>query len=210
MTRFMLLSVVFVGMIAQAAVGDIVLTNGTFEEPVLPTGTNVEYASQLPDGVPGWGFTARWNGGGVFKDGANGMRCMDDQGGFIGDLGQGWQDVTVTTAGDYALGFYGTGIAAASTALVNPLQFTLGGTTITFSGETTVAPPQNSIAWYISDTMSLTPGTYELRIIGTLSGSCSGFDNMTLIGGTTPEPSSLVLFATGLLSLVCYAWRKQK
>ena len=35
------------------------------------------------------------------------------------------------------------------------------------------------------------------------------FDNFT-INGPVPEPSALVLLGTGLIGLLCYAWRKRK
>lgn len=39
--------------------------------------------------------------------------------------------------------------------------------------------------------------------------SSAAFDNFT-ITGVVPEPGTLVLVATGLLGLLCYAWRKRK
>ncbi len=36
------------------------------------------------------------------------------------------------------------------------------------------------------------------------------FDDFSLTTGTVPEPSALALLATGLLSLLAYAWRKRK
>lgn len=59
----------------------------------------------------------------------------------------------------------------------------------------------------------LTTGT------GTISGSWNGFASMgyegmfngfTLSFGEVPEPSAVVLLITGLIGLLCYAWRKRK
>ena len=41
-------------------------------------------------------------------------------------------------------------------------------------------------------------------------GSGIGIDNIVLSDNTIPEPGTLVLLATGLIGLLCYAWRKLK
>lgn len=43
-----------------------------------------------------------------------------------------------------------------------------------------------------------------------MDGGHVGFDNVTLDAAAVPEPSLLTLFASGLLGLLAYAWRKRK
>ncbi len=50
---------------------------------------------------------------------------------------------------------------------------------------------------------------------GTISGSISAatggaFNGFQVVGEMIPEPSTIVLLATGLIGLLCYAWRKRK
>jgi hypothetical protein len=44
------------------------------------------------------------------------------------------------------------------------------------------------------------------------SGTQSFIDNVSLVATTNavPEPGTIVLLITGMLGLVCYAWRKRK
>jgi hypothetical protein len=43
-----------------------------------------------------------------------------------------------------------------------------------------------------------------------LGGERGQFDNITLTGPAVPEPGVLTLLATGVVGLVCYAWRTRK
>ena len=45
------------------------------------------------------------------------------------------------------------------------------------------------------------------QFMGNLNGGCGSY---LLVPNATPEPSTVLLLATGLLGLLAYAWRKRK
>jgi hypothetical protein len=53
---------------------------------------------------------------------------------------------------------------------------------------------------------------YRLYIVSTTAPAMTFVDNVHLTGtlAATPEPGTIVLVTTGLIGLLCYAWRKQK
>ncbi|MBU4273300.1 MAG: PEP-CTERM sorting domain-containing protein [Planctomycetes bacterium] len=65
---------------------------------------------------------------------------------------------------------------------------------------------------YTSDPITVAAGTHTLSFVGTEV--AWGADARTSIDAvsitTIPEPSALALLATGLVGLLCYAWRKRK
>jgi hypothetical protein len=85
-----------------------------------------------------------------------------------------------------------------------------GVTTFTIGEAAKVATNAGNISSFIAGTnyvlysgLTATGGT----ISGTFSGT-GGFNGFQLT--SVPEPSTLVLFATGLIGLLAYAWRKRK
>lgn len=71
--------------------------------------------------------------------------------------------------------------------------------------------------FFVSDatTTSITFGPEAAGPSGTFDSAVGIYDGATLsehftFGATTPEPSTLVLLASGLVGLLCYAWRKRK
>ena len=55
-----------------------------------------------------------------------------------------------------------------------------------------------------SQTLSFAPSTVQ----GTLCGAAFQLDGLEL--RQVPEPSALILLASGLLGLLCYAWRRRR
>ncbi|MBU4273257.1 MAG: PEP-CTERM sorting domain-containing protein [Planctomycetes bacterium] len=97
----------------------------------------------------------------------------------------------------------------------NPLTVKLDDTVLTFSGLNTVTPPAGyAFALYTSDPITMTAGTHRLSITGLVKATFGEADTSTTIDAvsitTIPEPSALALLVTGLVGLLCYAWRKRK
>lgn len=112
----------------------------------------------------------------------------------------GAKDVTISVATSVGGAF----TPVAFTYLGNPAtQFQMATGAATYAGETygltanNVAAVRFDIAsdwgnWYYQEA-----GLSEVKFIGS-------------VHTVTPEPSTLVLVATGIIGLLCYAWRKRK
>ena len=56
-----------------------------------------------------------------------------------------------------------------------------------------------------------TPLRMDFSMVGTSANDVDAFDNIHLASAAAvPEPGTLALSATGLIGLLCYAWRKRK
>ena len=98
---------------------------------------------------------------------------------------------------------------AFSTANFYTLTYTVDTTTglmsnVSLSGSTADYSAFNSTAWF-TDAKTTYVGVGASSTSGNPSG---GFDNLRIT--MIPEPGTLALLATGLLGLLCYAWRKRK
>jgi hypothetical protein len=97
------------------------------------------------------------------------------------------------------------------------------GGTFTSLGTSTWALPEP--AWGSAPASTVTVGASDpvigkplyvmLTLVNTNSpytggGGWQAFDNISVTAVTTPEPGTIVLLATGLIGILCYAWRKQK
>jgi len=185
------------------------LTNPSFESPVLTTDTFCIFGTNCPS-VPGWTGTyylVNGNGGGAITppaplpDGVQFAMVQTTQ-----NLDQ---LVTIPSAGNYVLTWSDAGRAVFITAAGNESYAVLfNGTTLgsfnTVSGSPWAAHSLN---------FSSGPGTFTLRFQGTQVG---GGDNSALldaidinaIGGTSsPEPSTMGLAALGLAGWV---WRMRR
>ena len=89
-------------------------------------------------------------------------------------------------------------------------KFTIGGSDFTTSGAqgTSWAAGVN----YVVTSGVTADGTGTISGTWTANGSTQWgpFCGFQLIGEMVPEPSTLALLATGLIGLLCYAWRKRK
>ena len=74
----------------------------------------------------------------------------------------------------------------------------------------------SGVGSYTGETYGLTYSNVRMvkfDITDTFSGATPGYVGLAevrFIGSATPEPSTIVLLATGLIGLLAYAWRKRK
>jgi hypothetical protein len=224
MTRFMLLSVALVIAMVQVAAAAPVVVNPGFEAPdISGFGSLVAYTppqrNELdPATIPGWVLGASqgglpdgtyqgiWNfvGDTTFAPltGAGGSQV-----GFFAVKGGFYQDIAGFNANTATVSFLAAGRPAAD----GPDQFkvTLDGTTLTFGGVGSILPVDAKMVSYTSDPITVTAGTHRLAFTGMGSADNTSFiDNVTI--NQVPEPTTIMLMATGILGLMAYAWRRHK
>jgi hypothetical protein len=68
---------------------------------------------------------------------------------------------------------------------------------------------EGATPWIYNQAIALGTGNYLDFVVDETMSSGNGFA-MRLDVWKVPEPSTLVLLASGLIGLVCYAWRKRK
>ncbi len=101
-------------------------------------------------------------------------------------------------------------ISFSTTALHLTLDVDLTAKTVKYSYYNLLNPTQNGS----TDLGTYTPAFAPWEVMINFGGGdgTRGFDNLMLQTNPPeiPEPSTLALLATGLLGLLCYAWRKRK
>ena len=109
------------------------------------------------------------------------------------------------TYGDYASFLHlGRGTPPQGTIGYGKLIYSLGSLTLTSTGAGTFALSK------IDDLKVLYPNTTGLGVpTDKVSAAFTGrYDSVAFV--VIPEPSTLILLATGLIGLLCYAWRKRR
>ncbi len=94
----------------------------------------------------------------------------------------------------------------------NPLQVSLGGTVLTFSGSSTLSPPTTGgLMLYTSDPVSVAAGIQTLRFEGAVPLSTQDLttfvDDVSVV--EVPEPSSMLLMLTASLCMIGFARRRR-
>ena len=89
-----------------------------------------------------------------------------------------------------------------------------GGTTSTYAGQEVALSADNVQAVRILASSTYADSNYWYTYSYGPNFNMTGLGKVrfegTYVGPSTPEPSTIVLLATGVFSLLCYAWRKRK
>ena len=200
---------VFAGVPAQGGLITItqldMATAGTYDgqgESFMPS-VNDGYAGPTPTTVALTDFTLQSGGGGSTIPGTVYLSIFS-----------GW-----TAGAPYGTA---TGLVGTSTNAVTAWS-TVAGTNIDFSFDSLSLNYTTKYYALLTDTTGnlafkpmwgRTAGTYSggncWIVDGAVNGPVHGVANFSASFQTVPEPGMLVLLATGLLGLLCYAWRKRK
>ena len=215
MTRSILFSVALMTVLAQTAFADAVfisVTNSSFEN--APIGA-------YPTPVVGWTTVQSWPevevsgfGGMNAPDGSYFLRIANDS--AVSQSLSGFHTGTATVS-FYAGGRNPDDPAIGCNQGGGPMQVTLDGMALEFSGSDTITPTDHpTMVLYTSDPFAVTAGSHTLAFAGLTAYSSGkdytmGVDTVSVSNTyTAPEPSAILLLATGLIGLLAYAWRKRR
>jgi hypothetical protein len=73
-----------------------------------------------------------------------------------------------------------------------------------------VAADKTYVSYSVSAVYSGPTGQYLTVEVGAATDGWWSVDNVQLSSAVVPEPSAIVLVASGLIGLLCYAWRKRR
>jgi hypothetical protein len=217
MKRFIALTAVLVMGLAQAAMAGPIVLNGGFETPAMAEvyitqGYGIWPVASSGSGgsdVQGdWTFSAAGgeNAGFVHSGTILGTSTIDAQTGYVQGTGSISQSVDGFVAGQSYVVDY---LCEARNDGGNPnIVTTIDGTTIDI-----LTPATGGLTHYVSDPFTVsTSGAHTLAFTGTISAATR--DNLAVFDSISiravPEPSTALLFVTGVFGLLAYAWRKRK
>jgi hypothetical protein len=203
------------------------ITNGSFESPVVPVGGFTDFASGSIL-IPGWTVVGAAGGVSIIS-GAFSQECCT----FPAEDGSQWLDLTgddtnstegveqtvATTVGtQYALSFwvgniFDPGGIFGTTSTVNVRLGGLGGTLLgAFTNASTTTGTQVWKQFTISFTATGSSTTLDFLNADPPSDNSNGLDNVLLTPGAAtaiPEPGTLSLIALGLAGLGLVRQRRQ-
>jgi len=209
-------------LVVESAQSAPVVLNPSFESHTTSTGSLPAGATYTdPFGginlsVADWTFgpsagdsfdgliTAAGFGGGFPISGIDGTAAA-----FVEGTGSFEQAVAGFDAATYTVSFLAQGREQPSFG-PNPLQVSLGGTVLTFSGSSTLSPlTTGGLTLYTSDPVTAGAGIQTLRFEGTVPFSTADLttyvDNVSIT--LVPEPSSVLL--TACLGMIGFARRRR-
>jgi hypothetical protein len=203
------------------------ITNGSFETPTVPAGSYTDYLSGST-GITGW--TVVGSGGdvavvsGSFAEGGVAFPAEDgsqwlDLTGVTANSTEGVEQTVATTAGtSYTLSFWvgnvdNPGASFGTTSAVNVYLSGVGGTLLgTFTNSSTTS---NTLVWQqFTPTFTATGSSTTIDFINEdpSTDNSNGLDNVVLTANAsvTPEPTTVILYGTGLLSIMGLALRRKR
>ncbi|MGO9597455.1 MAG: PEP-CTERM sorting domain-containing protein [Isosphaeraceae bacterium] len=201
------------------------LVNGSFEDPVIPPGTDHLYNGGQPIGSAGWTavgvnvdlvqttYAEPFNGITAFNA-QQGLNSMDLTGAFNSGPTSGVTQTVSTTVGQtYDLSFYvgrADGGSFYSTPATDDLSIN-GGPSVSYTNSN--ATP-GFVNWeqFTTSFVAVGPTTTITFLNGTpVQTALAGLDNvvLSLASGTVPEPSTLTLLGIGAASLFCFVKRRR-
>jgi hypothetical protein len=194
----LLAAAILIAMVGSASAN--LITNGSFEDPALSNGSWTIFAN-----IPGWtgtnaGIEVRNNVAGIAEDGNNFVELDSNSNSGM------YQTVTTVASSTYTLSYYYAprqNVAFES----NYIELYFDGKLIdSISGYST-----SDNAWSLrSFTVTGTGNdTIKFMAAGTDDSYGGSIDNVSM-NAAVPEPTSLLLFGTGIFGIGMAAWRKRK
>ena len=185
------------------------ITNGDFETPVVPVGGFFNYntGSTL---ITGWTVVGRQVSivsGSYFSNGAtfpaqNGVQWLDLTGDLSNSLGEGVEQSVPTIAGHtYQLVYYVGNVSAPGYGVASTVNISINATP-TFSDTNSTASPTLLVWQQFTHTFTATGSSTLLDFLNgdPPNDNSNAIDNLMLTDlgvGTVPEPTSLLLLASG-------------
>jgi hypothetical protein len=196
---------------SNAGATDLIV-NGSFESPSVNGG----YAMVSNGGVPGWTTTdsgglieiddpSVFGGGSTAYDGAQSLEVDADNPEDV------QQTVTGLTAGQTYLLSWAYGDRPGSSP--QEMQVYFGGNLVTTDYDTSLQDNNSTLVWFPQSFLVTATGTSEvLSLDGVYAGGLPSYGNevdaVSLVA--TPEPSTLLLFVSGLGLLGCVLGRQRR